>query len=88
MPPSAGPAKAGSKPKKKSAASVQLETEMRGHGWSQRELAEFLDLDEPRVSRLLRGLAKPGRATAVQIADKLGIPVTAWDEPAPRGRAA
>lgn len=45
---------------------------------SQRELAQYLDLDERCVSQVLTGQRGPGLRNAILIERKTGIPVEVW----------
>jgi transcriptional regulator with XRE-family HTH domain len=51
-------------------------------GLKQNQLARELQVDEGRLSRILRSLILPDRALAVRIRDAFWIDPGLWDEPA------
>lgn len=70
-------------------AGERLAAARREKGMTQRDLANRLDVWVDRVHRWEHGMSKPHRSSAAIIADLLGVPVSAWDEPpAERGKAA
>lgn len=51
-------------------------------GLSQNDAAAAVECDSGNFSRILNGQRGPGRALAVRIASRFGVPVERWDEPA------
>jgi transcriptional regulator with XRE-family HTH domain len=51
-------------------------------GLSQNDAAAAVECDSGNFSRILSGKKLPGRALAVRIAARFGVPVERWDEPA------
>lgn len=63
---------------KHSSGAAQLRDWMHRRGFNQREAAAFLEWHESFLSKILSGLRRPGRANAVYLQEKTGIPVEAW----------
>jgi hypothetical protein len=56
------------------------------NGWSHARLAQELGEDSGKIAKLLYGDRKPGRKLSKKL-DDIGVPVSLWDEPLPRGWA-
>lgn len=66
-----------------SAALVPVWGELERRGWSDADFAEELAEHSGKISRLLYGDRRPGRALAAKILARLGTPIEAWDRPCP-----
>lgn len=58
-----------------------LWAEVERRGWSDADLATELDEDSGKIAKLLYGDRRPGRQLSAKLFARLGVPLTAWDEP-------
>lgn len=56
------------------------------HGLSDAQLADSLGIDSGKLARLVYGDRRPGRRLAAALWERVGIPLSAWDEPCPARR--
>lgn len=63
-------------------AGQQLAAKRAASGWSQRRMALYLGCSKAMVTQMETGAACPGRTLANRIGELIGIPTTAWDDPA------
>ncbi len=47
-------------------------------GWSQKDLAEFVGLDEPTISRLIRGIRRPNLEQALKLQMRANVAADLW----------